>query len=99
MAGLAHTAAMKQLQEGEVLDCENTKISLQNYDSAMTDVLTTSPQLDRNFLVDRDNPRVIEWKCPNPILTQAVLKRPNPRSAKEVTGSVPTGFHFVPRHF
>lgn len=65
----------------------------------MTDVLSMSPQLDRKFLVDRDNPRVIEWKCPNPILTQAVLKRTNPRSAKEVTGPVPTGFHFVPWHF
>lgn len=45
---------MKQLheQEAELLDCENTKISVQNYDSDMTDVRATSPQLDRKFPVE-----------------------------------------------
>lgn len=47
-----HTGAMKQLHEQEVLDCADTKISLQNDDSDMTGVLTTSPQLDRKFLVE-----------------------------------------------
>lgn len=46
MAGLAHTVAVKQLheEEGEVLDCENTEISLENYDSDMTGALTTAGQ-------------------------------------------------------
>ena len=62
MAGLAHTVAMKQLhnQEGKVLDLENTKISLQNYFYDMTDLSITSPQLDRIFVIERDDPSVVE---------------------------------------